>query len=489
MNCEFRNTAQRTGETGAALVTAIFVLLLITLLGVLIYRISVISYAISLNERNNTEAFYAADAGISHAMELIAKVPGSKYSLILQAGANPLPGTGDELSVPTLPGLWPAADSIYAGDNTSGGVTGFGAGGQGRYWVSVRNDTAPGETPNLDRNGILIVTSTGIGRGESNSTIEAIVFNETVTYPGFVADGNVKMNGPLKVLGPNGIVYVNGTTDNLNSASGLVCGEQRVYSVGAITHPNNTWTSATCTTSTVPGTTLFQGAPKHTPPIFDVTRLRNDFRPLADFVFKQGVIYRQVNGVQDAAPLTAAERAVYGFDLWNWNGANKRWSLTNNNAIMYDAIYYFEDSSALIKTTYQDNFNPPKVTIFAEGYIDIPSGPTLQPKLPYYALVSANDLSLGLKVDMNINPGLVYAYGQIEIAGKTEITGSVVASNFRLPDGTNGPDVNDPGGNNLVKRSTKDTVNFTNELIIRTVADGIDGGLHIENVGWREVRY
>ncbi len=489
INQNYLDAETRNNQTGAALITAIFVLLFITLLGVLIYKMSVISFAISTNERENTEAFYAADAGISHALALIAKVPGSKYSQLLQSGADPTPNTGDELSVPPVAGLWTSGESIPAGNNSSGGVTSFGANGEGRYWVAVRNDTEVGETPTVDRNGILIVTSTGIGRGGgSTTTIETTIYNETVTFPGFVADGDVKLNGDLKVLGSNGIAYINGDADN-NNNNGMVCGEYRIYVMGSITRLNNTWTTASCTTNAVLGSTIFLTAPKFTPPIIDIAKLRADFRPQADFVFKQGLIYRQTNGVQSATPMTLLEKSVVGFDQWSWNNARKLWSLTNNNAVMHDAVYYFEDSSASIQTTYKNDANPPKVTLLAEGYVDIPQGPTIQPKLPGYAIVSANDLRLGLKINMNLNPGFVYAYGQIELAGKTEITGNLIGANFRLPNGTNGPDANDPGGINLVTRSNRGTINFTNELILRTIPDGINGGLGMVSGGWREVRY
>ena len=472
------------GEKGAALVTALLVILLTTLLGIAIHYMATTSFTISINERNNTEAFYIADAGIAHATALIAKVPGSKYSAVLQSGGNSAPDTGDELSIPPVTGLWSESESIPAGNFDSGGITGFGANGEGRYFVSVRNDTAPGETPTTDSNGILIVTSNGIGRGSANATIEITIYNPSAAFPGFFADGDIKLNGDLRVLGPNGIIQINGNTDN-NQNNGLVCAEKKISITKTIVRTNNLWTTANCNVNPTAGNTLL--TKPLSPPIIDIPTLRSEFKPKATFIFKAGTIYRQTNGVESYFPLSNVEKLNYGFDKWDWNNNKKTWTYTDNNGIMYDGTYYFEYSIA-VSTTFK-SLLPPKVTLLSEGSIDISKLPDIQPHLPGYALVACNDLILGLKIDINTNPGMVYAYGQIEIAGKTEISGSVIAANFRLPDGTNGPDVSDPGGYNLVSRSNRGTVFFQNPLTVKTAPDFYKGGLGITTSGWREIRY
>src|SRR5687767_5373897 len=137
---------KQSQQEGAALITAIFTLLIATVIGIAVYYAAIISFTVAVNERNNTEAFYLADAGVNHAIALIEKAQKSHYSAILKAGNN-TPNTGDELSVPPVSGLWTTTESIPAGNSTSGGVTNFGAGGPGRYWIAVKNDTATGETP------------------------------------------------------------------------------------------------------------------------------------------------------------------------------------------------------------------------------------------------------------------------------------------------------------------------------------------------------
>jgi Tfp pilus assembly protein PilX len=158
------------------LITAIFSILLATVIGFALYYSSTIAFTIALNDRDNTEAFYLADAGFNHANALLNKVPQSQFTAVLRAGANATPDSGDELSVPPTFGLWTNAPKAFRqAIRNRGGVTNFGAGGRGRYWVSVKNDTATGETPTTDSNGILIITSTGIGRDGSTATIEGTI--------------------------------------------------------------------------------------------------------------------------------------------------------------------------------------------------------------------------------------------------------------------------------------------------------------------------
>src|ERR1043165_6352116 len=99
-------------QGGMALISAIFVILIATVIGFGLYYSAIISFTIAINDRDNTEAFYIADAGINHAIALINKVPRSQYSAVLTAGANSTPDTGDELSVPPSSGLWTSSESI-----------------------------------------------------------------------------------------------------------------------------------------------------------------------------------------------------------------------------------------------------------------------------------------------------------------------------------------------------------------------------------------
>jgi Tfp pilus assembly protein PilX len=77
-------------ERGAALITAIFAILLGTLLGVALFYLSMSSLTVAVNDRDNTEALYLADAGISHASALLGRVDRAQYNAVLAAEQIPL---------------------------------------------------------------------------------------------------------------------------------------------------------------------------------------------------------------------------------------------------------------------------------------------------------------------------------------------------------------------------------------------------------------
>jgi Tfp pilus assembly protein PilX len=475
--------SEYSNERGAALVTAIFAILLGTLLAVAIYYATMTTMTISINDQETTEVLYLADAGISHAVALINKLRKDQYSTVLTNGANTTPGTGDELSGPPVTDAWTIAESIPAGDITSGGVSL----GTGRYFVSVRNDAASGETATTDTNGILVITSTGIGRDGAASSIEVIVQNGTTktSYPGFLANGLVKVSNVTKIIGPNATMQIN---DVLDTSSNL-CSEQQIQ-ITSSTVPNmgKITTGPLCDQAGVLGSSVLLSRPRINPPIIDIARLRSDFRSKADFVFKPGAIYRQTNGVLDSFAMNDAEKAAVGFEHWDWSSSANKWSYSSGTALT-DGTYYFENVDMKISNG-GDPVTPPKITFFNEGSIEITNGPAFQPHLPGYAMISANDIRVSSKLGILGNPGLVYAYGHVEFTNQTDIVGSIIVANYYRSDGTNGPDALDFGGNNQVDRDSKGTVRFSNKVNIITANDvgNTGSGNEVTVLSWREIR-
>src|SRR5690242_3352522 len=140
----------RKREQGVALITSIFVLLLITVLGVTLTFIGTSALTITTNDRQNTEAFYIAEAGAANAAKILLLSDPSQFSAVLTAGDGQ-PNTGDELSI---------KPRGYSGSTftpiPSNGVP-FGT---GKYKVYVKDDETapPGAT---DSNSTLVITSVG----------------------------------------------------------------------------------------------------------------------------------------------------------------------------------------------------------------------------------------------------------------------------------------------------------------------------------------
>ncbi|MDH3494936.1 MAG: hypothetical protein OEM82_15380, partial [Acidobacteriota bacterium] len=459
--------------------TSVLALLLATLLGVAMVTVGLSSMEISNNGIEQTEAFYIADGGLTHASSLINRVKKGDYSLILTAGANPTPGTGDELSVPPVPGLWPASENIAAGDATGGGILL----GTGRYYVSVRNDTAPGETATVDLNGILIVTSTGVGRDGATATVEAVIKSDALVVPGLLSNGDAKFTNQLQVLGPYGIIQINGNP-NFTGLGKNACAEKRFEIMGPLIPLPDLRVNSLCNVIPVVGTTLLFNQPRAIPPIIDIPKIKTEYKPLASWVFKDdGFIYPQTNGVERAFPLSAFELTSIGLHEWSYKASAKEWNHKINTRLP-DGNYYFLDTNVAMSKG-GDNINPPLVSIFAEGSITLNNQISLQPFQPGYALVSGNDISMSSKYSNLANPGLFYAYGQIQFSNSTYVVGGMVAADFYREDGTIGPDANDPGGQNLVARANG-AMQVTGDTTIISSNFGTVIGSAVES--WREVR-
>src|SRR4051794_7071467 len=84
-------------ERGAALVVAIFSILLVTVVAFALVSSGLISNDISKNSKDQTSAYYVSEAGLQHALKLIKAAGAAQVNAILQAGDG-VANTGDELS-------------------------------------------------------------------------------------------------------------------------------------------------------------------------------------------------------------------------------------------------------------------------------------------------------------------------------------------------------------------------------------------------------
>lgn len=468
------SSIKQTREKGAALVTAIFAILLATLIGFALHYSAVVSQAIAINDRNNTEALYLADAGINHALALVNKVPKSDFSKILVAGANTAPNTGDELSVPPTTGLWTTAEGIPAGSKTSGGVTGIGASGTGRYWVTVKNDTATGETATTDSNGTLIITSTGVGRDGATATVEATVYSNTVSYPAVLINGKVKVAGSVKIEGTNGILHAN---DSLQ-IDGAPCADQYFSTSATIINPSKL-KGANCSGAGVNRS----GQPVIPPPLFDV---RADFYGKTTYIL--GAIGSQAGKVYTGAGVLVADTNTTANKWTNTDGSVWMWSPTIatwiQTGIKLTSASYYSEGNIAITGNFGTNAAPAKVSFIAEGFIYNQGKQYMQPYYSGISLVAGTDIKLSGKFTADADDleaeGLTYAHHQIDFAGTPTLTGMVIAANQA--------DTNSFGCScNLVPLESGWMKINGNPTIISDGGNTVNQAAKI--VSWREVRY
>ena len=448
-------------QAGVALISAIFVVLFAVLIGFALSQSTLIAMKVATNERDKLEAFYVADAGINHAVKLLNRVPVTQFSNVLTSGTNTTPNTGDELSQPPSIGLWTSAQSIPAGNTSGGGITNFGAGGAGRYWVSIRNDTGPGETATVDNNRTLIITSNGFGRNGAAATIEATFQVPLISEPAIIVDGRAVVVGVPTILGSNGIIHANDTLTIL----GVTCTEQYASSSGnisillpALLHHKGPG----CTAAGV------ERRYQSTIPVA-VHNIPAEFRGRADFVLGgNGSNARKIfdkNGSQiGTSPWNNAGA------IWTWDGLLKTWTMigiANPNG-----VYYSEGNIILAGIT-ASLATPAKATMVAEGYISVVGATYVQPALDSYSLIAGTDL---LIAGILGNPGRYYARDQFDIIGTTSVTGSIRSANK-----FDGPS---PGGLNPVTR-VLGALNLTGVFTLTNnefpASDGVV-------TGWREIR-
>ncbi len=458
-----------SNQNGAALVTAIFSILIATVIGIALYYSVLISLRIAVNDRDNTEAFYLADAGINHAAALIGKVPKSKATRILTAGANTAPGSGDELSVPPSFGLWEPVESIPAGDATGGGILNFGAGGTGRYWVTVKNDSAFGETPTTDSNGVLIVTSTGVGRDGATATIETTTTMNP--FPAILINSKAKVSGNLSVKGTGGILHANNTLNLL----GNPCSDMYFSSSANIINPSNL-SGAGCLGMGF--NRAYQKIIK--PPIYDI---RADFYDKADYIL--GAIGSQAGKVYDNAGTlihdtsSARNRWRNGSSTWTWDDDDMTWSHSGSSIL--NATFYSEGNIE-IGGNFGTESIPVRVTFIAEGYITNSGKQYLSPEYLNFSLVAGTDLHvrgrLSEGTELSVQ-GINYAKHQISFSGTPNIYGMVIAANQ--------DDTDSPGCECNLVPLDDGYMSISGNPNVTYDGDYIGGGTSINN--WREVRY
>jgi hypothetical protein len=183
--------------------------------------------------------------------------------------------------------------------------------------------------------------------------------------------------------------------------------------------------------------------------------------------------------------MLAAERTAAGFA--GWTKAATSWSYSSST-ILSSYIYYFEGADIKI-TNGGSSGTPPQLTLICEGSIEISNGPTIQPKLPGYGIVSANDVKISSTSGIATNPGLIYAYGQMEVTNTSVVYGWLEAANYRQADGTNGADTANLNyqGQNLVAVGTG-ALRLSNKTTVNTPLNfnPVDGLVIISS---REVRF
>lgn len=175
------NETERPNEHGSALVMAIFVLLLLTSMGISLVFVSQIETRMANTGVNTKKAFYLAEAAEEDARTSLFAVNGDgPFSDYLAdglgggaAGANGVIDFDPDL-----------VRAVYSTNGNVTGFTGFGddvplrsltAFADGYYIAFLTNDAIDGVTATVDTNDTVMITGVGVGPGNSFEIVHAII--------------------------------------------------------------------------------------------------------------------------------------------------------------------------------------------------------------------------------------------------------------------------------------------------------------------------
>jgi hypothetical protein len=443
----------RETQRGAALIVAIFAILLVTVIGFAMVSSGMISLDVARNSREQTEAYYISEAGLEHGARLVKTAGRSEFTNILRAGDGTA-NTGDELSArPSAQTPIPAAGLNF---------------GAGRYQVFVSDDPADADgNPNADSNGRLVIRSVGTGQNGATVTTEVII--AISGSHAMLINGNLKMNGIPKIKGSSGSVHANGNV----LIDGIPCVDQFVSASSSVINAGSL-KGANCAGS---GTARQNQAAVQVP----TYNIRSVFYSQADYIL--GAIGSQTGKVYDRAgnllhnAVTSGPWRVGGSE-WSWVSSGRKWVHTADT--LQNGTFYSEGNME-VSGSFGTSAAPVSATLIAEGYIILTGSPRLVPKLQNFALMAGTDLQIsGAPADgeQNYN-GINYAGHQIKFSGTPSINGLVIAANLA--------DTNSPGcGCNPIplvggymEMSGTPTITYNGGLF----------GSGANVISWREVRY
>ena len=429
----------KTSEEGIALLTTLFALGIITLLGLALTATGMIEVKISGNERQSTNVLYVADAGLVHAQGIIFS-ENPDFTTLLQTGDGTA-CNGDELST----GFTDPITAIGAGGHA------FGA--DDRYEVRVCDD--PDETdadPDVDTNARILVRSIGFGRDGATATVEMVI--GVIPFPGIVTGGPLRIDGSPVINGPGGGIHTNSDLD----VNGNPQMEQFANASGSISVGGSISTGPPPVYGDSPADTSDSEPPLDLPDINPA-----DFIGMADFVitFSGGSCF--TNGIPGLP-----------FD-WSCDPGGNR--IVAGNDIPPGT--YHTTGNVNISGNPGEGVGGISLTILADGYVEISGNPEMNPALTTggisYGVVAGTDLKVNGSPS-NPYTGVYYCRHQLDFSGNPEITGMVIAlddDDFGTP-------------TNIVVREGDGFMKISGNPTITTVATGVFTTKVV--AGWREVR-
>jgi Tfp pilus assembly protein PilX len=206
-----------SGERGSGLVMALFVLVLLTGMGVVLLSVAQTESKMNKVDHQSKKAFYLAEAAIEQGRETLRLNNIASNNISLNGELTTAAGANGTINVDP--------DAIRPTYDSSGNITGFtGAGddaplnsltslGVGKYVSYLSNDAVDGRTSTSDSNNRVAIVGVAAGADKSFSVVETVVETGSA-FPAFPATITILGSSPS----------FSGGNSNAKTLSGDDCG-------------------------------------------------------------------------------------------------------------------------------------------------------------------------------------------------------------------------------------------------------------------------
>lgn len=459
-------------EHGIALIAVLLLMFLVSALGAALAVSGQIEGLMVRNHRFAAQARAAAEAGLSHALQLTvsnlnawrANGHASASTAITallrgpdnaanEANANDasnadngsleaLEGAGEtelvrppaRVAIPGMPGAWYEARFIDE-DNP---IRNLSAADRAR--IGENGQTA------TDGNTVAVVRVIGYGPENTVVTLEATLARTVL--PAIVSNDSLVINGNPSIEGSHGSVHTN----------------QHLTVTGSPFIAENATASGEYAYTGSPDIGGIAGGGRPNLPIPPIRA--SDYKAGADFILgKDGIVTDltdKANPKQcNASSSKSACEATYG-----WVFTSPGWKITANSAV--DGTFYVEGDATISGNPGSVKI-PVKLSIFAEGNIEITGNPNLIPDSPELLFVTDLDLRIAGTLTMPITiEGQILVHEQMFISGNPKLSGQILVENA-----------------STLSTLVEDTQISGNPTI---TYNGIAGASGFSVNGWRQVR-
>jgi hypothetical protein len=410
MSKQQSSSVDHRSERGSALLGVMLLLMLMSALAAALAVSGETETLISRNQTSGARAQAAAEAGLSHALELATTFIfewknngfGSADAAIdsLLAGVD-----GDGASTADNGGL-NARTGIAAGEDIPIGTL-LSLNGEPNitYSAFVLDDdaTAPAGRPENadaadDLNKFLIIRATGTGPDNTSVTVEAMI--TSFPFPAVATNDDLDLYGSYQVLGSSGGVHTNSDLTG-SGTSGTI--DQMATAVGTYTYPD-------------PDIDGYGGAAELPIPPVNAS----DYLPQADYILKSdGTMLNVGTGTIQASPA----------NFWTFDAGTQTWSLAGNNQV---AGTYYSETDVTVSGNHSDPLDPwgtnsVAMTIIAEGSISVQGTSNFRPDTHGVLFVTDEDLVVLGNPGASFVAGVMLAHEQIEIGGNSSINAMILA--------------------------------------------------------------